>query len=254
MMGNTMNKAKWIALAAVVLVAPVTGAQAQTAAFSWTGFYIGANAGYAMGDGSVADLFCDGVTPGNCPDGPGGPPGTYIATLDSGDFAGGGHVGGNYQFDGGFVLGVEADLGTGGSYESNFIFGENLGYTGPNPDATGQIDLGLTGSARLRAGMAMERFLPYVTAGVAFAAMEASIADTSNPAANRAAEGNFLGYTVGGGADYAVTDNLIIGAEYRFSDYGALNLGLTQDVPFDAWAHRAELQTHDLRVKASFKF
>src|SRR5215831_16810122 len=72
--------------------------------FSWTGFYIGANAGYGWGSGSVdfagSDSTLDAIARGQIP-----------ASLagDPQGFVGGGQAGYNWQ-TGLLVLGLEADI------------------------------------------------------------------------------------------------------------------------------------------------
>ena len=59
-------------------------------AFSWTGLYLGVNAGYGFGSISKAGVYFN----------------------DKQSFVGGGQVGYNYQFAPNLVLGIEADLQT----------------------------------------------------------------------------------------------------------------------------------------------
>lgn len=236
---------KWVAMAALVSTTPALAADFEAAEpFSWTGLYVGAYAGYAWGDGMLDNTFCR-LNPVDCG-------GTYFVDPEVDGFIGGGLIGYNQQFDGGFVLGAEIDLGIGPSGDGEF---EGSGFVGPNPDFTGEIDVGLSGSARLRAGFAIDRFMPFITGGVAFATYDA---DMQGPDVNdddtRSGDGSLVGWTVGGGLNYAVTDNIILGAEYRYTDFGSDTVGLTSSADTDIWSHEVELQTHDIRATASFKF
>jgi outer membrane immunogenic protein len=233
----------------------------EAAPYSWSGLYIGTHAGYAWGRGDLTDSFCDGVTPGNCTeDDPesefSGLPGTWIAHTDSGSFVGGVHIGYNHQFSSGFVLGAESDLDFGRVFKGPFFFGENFGYTDPTGSGTaGEIKLGLSGSARVRAGIAVDRWLPFVTGGVAFAKYEATITRPDDDEYPRSGDGNLVGWTLGGGVNYALTDHVILGAEYRFTNFGSDSVGLTNPAnDTDVWAHTVDLKTHDIRLSASFKF
>ena len=262
-----MNIMKWLAVLALASTTPALAADnEQTAPFSWTGLYAGIDVGYGFGgEGQLADAFCDGVTPGRCVEEeighPNfGDPGTFVATTSMADFVGGGHLGFNQQFDGGFVLGGEMDLGMGGTSEGHFTHGGNfpdypLFPHDPNPNAIGEINLCPTGSARVRAGFAMDRLLPYVTGGLAYARYEATYSNSTDPNAPRFGKGSFIGWTVGAGLDYALTDSFIIGTEYRFTDYGKDTLYLENPaLDADQWAFNSSLTTHDIRVKASLKF
>src|SRR5918998_905588 len=72
--------------------------------FTWTGFYVGVNAGYGWQDNNDNSVFVPAGTI------PGAGAGTIVYGDDNGDgFVGGGQIGYNYQI-GSFVLGLEADL------------------------------------------------------------------------------------------------------------------------------------------------
>jgi outer membrane immunogenic protein len=99
-------------------------------------------------------------------DGAGSPAGVpYISSsLDPKGAFGGGYVGYNYQFSGGFVVGAEADINASAAKSDHNAF-----PAGPfGPGFSGEGDLKWFGSARLRVGYAFDRFLPFVTGGVAF--------------------------------------------------------------------------------------
>src|SRR3954470_9887475 len=91
--------------------------------FTWTGFYVGANAGWGfsdnntdnsallVGNGLVVPAFPTGaLTPLNFTDGTTALLGTNTGRTDA--FVGGGQIGYNYQFTPGtgFVIGAEADI------------------------------------------------------------------------------------------------------------------------------------------------
>ena len=124
------------ALSADLGRAPAAVAKAPTVVpapvFSWTGFYIGGNAGYGWGSGTDALDLAD-VNP-------------------SGWFAGG-QAGFNYQFANNVVAGIEADL-QGGDISAS----------------TGGLSssLDMLGTVRGRLGYAFGRVLPYVTGGLAY--------------------------------------------------------------------------------------
>lgn len=90
----------------------------------------------------------------------------------------GGQVGVNVQFNN-FVLGAEGD----GSWVD---WGAN----------------NAVGTARLRGGLAFDRFLAYGTGGVAFR------------------DFNNVGWVAGAGLEYAVVDNWTVGVEYLHYDFG----------------------------------
>jgi len=138
---------------APAMVAPVVPV------FTWTGFYVGVNAGYGWGNDDNRGFGL--VNRGN----------------DDGGFVGGAQLGYNYQM-GMFVLGAEADLQY-ADLGSNFVV-NGVRYGSDND---------WFGTARVRAGFAFDRFMVYATGGVAYG--------DSN-----------VGWTAGGGVEYAFTDNL----------------------------------------------
>ena len=73
----------------------------------------------------------------------------------------------------------------------------------------------------------MGRTLAYVTGGLAVS-IEATVGDIDfgpgpafNPTALATGSRTHFGWTVGGGMDFAATNNLIVGLEYLFVDLGS---------------------------------
>ena len=154
--------------------------------FTWTGFYVGVNAGYGWGN---IDSTTFGVLPTlNDPEG----------------FVGGGQIGYNYQL-GQVVLGVEADF-QGSDLRASVRDG--FGNSASN-------DLNYFGTVRGRVGFAFDRFLPYVTAGLAYANVETRF---STPFATASSDNVQYGYAVGAGLEYAFTNNLTAKLEYLYVD------------------------------------
>src|SRR3712207_5390474 len=137
--------------------APPAPIVAAAPIFTWTGFYVGVNAGYGWSndDFDAVDLADDD---------------------NDGGFVGGAQVGYNYQI-GSFVVGLEGDI----QYAD---FGREFTYLGNDFESSDWF-----GTVRARAGVAFDRALVYATGGFAFA-------DDAN------------GWTVGGGVEYAFTNNL----------------------------------------------
>ncbi|MGF0539200.1 outer membrane protein [Agrobacterium sp. ES01] len=131
-----------------------------------------------------------------------------VAGSGSGDFDGGrfgGFVGYNWDTGSNLIVGLEG----------------NLDYDW-NKDSVGGADFetGLNGGVRGRVGYAMDRALLFGAAG--WTATDAKL-DTG------AGESNEMmnGWTVGGGVDYAFTDNMFGRVEYRYNDYGDKDIGGT---------------------------
>jgi outer membrane immunogenic protein len=166
--------------------------------FSWTGFYIGATAGYAWGD----SRFNDGET-------------SNPFDIDGGVF--GGTIGYNLQFHRNWVAGIEADISNGPS--GSFGPG-NLGQ----PNGTGwgcgsgpcTTDVDWFGTLRGRLGFSADRLLVYATGGMAYGNINSRIENTTN----FRADDTTVGWTVGGGVEYAFAPSWSFKVEYLHVDLG----------------------------------
>jgi outer membrane immunogenic protein len=219
------------------------GAGGSQDASDWSGIYTGVYAGHASLDGLDDNSFCRlNAVFGEC----GG--GTYGVPVDGGALTIGGLIGYNHQFSSGLVFGFEGDIGLGGKAEGTFV--SSVG--GPS-DQTAEVDLGLNGSARLRAGYAVNNWLPFVTAGVAYAQYDVT---TSSPniEENRFGDGNLLGWTAGGGLNYAITNNVILGVEYRYTYYGSDTHLYYADTDGDLWSQDLDLTQHEVRASLAYAF
>jgi outer membrane immunogenic protein len=184
-------------------------ASAPVPAFSWTGFYAGVNGGYGL------DHFA------------------FIYTYDTGGFEKstsgitsrgavlGGQIGYNYQlsnlpFIGHAVVGVELDS-------------DWADISGATNVATplGPLSFGARfenfGTLRERLGYDFDRLLLYVTGGLTYATSEASY--SANGVSGSVTTTRFGVFprigVAGAGAEYALTNNLTVRAEYLYDFSGA---------------------------------
>jgi outer membrane immunogenic protein len=139
-------------------------------------------------------------------------------------FLGGALLGYNIQSDS-LVFGIEADIG----------FGDVDGKDFNNADLS--YELQTNGHLRGRLGMDMDMFMPFIAAGLAIGRFEAT---DQNPVSDRR---TMIGFTVGGGVDVAVGENLMIRAEYLYDDYGSKNFDVWTgvDIGFDTHTIRGAL-------------
>ena len=223
---------------------------AVPAAFSWTGFYIGANVGGAWSPNDASSVFGP-LFPGFIVL----PPNAAIPTVFPGQLAslagtgntsgviGGGQIGYNWQVNQ-FVLGVEADaVGSGlkgSSASATRTFGPPLIIATVNQTVTvdfGRIDW--MASFRGRAGFAVNQALFYVTGGAAVAEIGGSRTTVVNSANIAIPAGTFSatnggsttrwGWTAGAGIEWAFNQNWSIAGEYRYTDFG--NRGTAFTIP-----------------------
>ena len=192
--------------------------------FTWTGIYVGGQIGYGWGSGNLNYTFADPFDNAFGTTGLGGSPSGVI---------GGAHVGYNYQVNQ-FVFGLEGTVdGTSVSNTDQAVF--PIAFGGSTLSAHTSSDI--PGSIRGRAGIAWERALIYATGGVAFGGFNTKYSLLGNAngfigeSAPGAADGPLFfgsnsfsntrgGWTVGGGIDYAVTNNWSLFAEYRYTNFG----------------------------------
>ncbi|HUI21131.1 MAG TPA: outer membrane protein [Methylocella sp.] len=158
--------------------------------FTWTGIYLGGQIGYGWG-GDTLTVYPWGFGTNYMPNG----------------VVGGAHVGYNFQMNQ-VVAGLEGDV-EGTSINQNFSPGGVLYDT----------QIPVQGSIRGRLGIAFDRVLLYATGGAEFAGFNTSysgLGPYDQSSQSRA------GWTVGGGIEYAVTNNWSVRAEYRYADFGHL--------------------------------
>lgn len=188
--------------------------------YNWTGAYVGLQAGYSWGTDSTRELLSAGRV--------------FINEFEyhPESAIGGGHVGFNYQI-GSFVFGVEGDIEA---------MNARSGFQDPplvrspfDPGGLVRVQQDWQASVRARLGYAFDRFMIYGTGGAAFTQFDYAY---FNPLAGFGEGGSFskTGWTAGGGVNYALTNNLILGADYRYTDYGKFDyvarsafLGLTAE-------------------------
>lgn len=194
------------------------------AAHDWSGFYIGANAGAAWSNGDVKSNYLN-VDPRPSPD-PQRVARILEGTVDGETaFTGGGIVGFNYQIDR-IVLGVEADfnyLGFGDSVNKTYITPDIGQIVIPDEYSHLEWSADWYGTIRARLGYAIDNFMIYGTGGVAYGDVQASgnMAIGEKTYLKGSADGVQWGWTVGGGAEYALNDHLSVGAEYLYVDLGS---------------------------------
>lgn len=196
---------------------PSAAVYSPASAFNWSGFYVGANAGYGWAEMS---------------DNLGGPVQRLQGALGA---LGGVQVGYNYDF-GGFVLGVEGDLQVSG-----------MKYTETLAGVTGTFSVDQFGTLRARAGLAADRFLPYVTGGLAVANGHINI---NGAGANYDESKVSVGWTVGAGVEFAATDNITLKAEYLYADFGKANY----TGPVGAIPAEVSTKASIVRTGVNFKF
>jgi outer membrane immunogenic protein len=197
--------------------------------FNWTGFYVGADAGYLW---SRARVSYPGFAQYSDPD-----PDAVIA---------GGHFGYRHQLPSNLVLGIEGDIW--GAFD-----GEDDAIVQVQNFNRAVLDLRAGASVRASVGLAVDRWLGYVTGGGAYISLKGcESASSGGPCFGFSdfKDGRW-GWTAGGGVAYAFAPNLIGRIEYLFADYGAADYST---VGVFAGLTRVDLKTHTVRVGVSWTF
>ena len=144
--------------------------------YTWSGFYLGVNGGGGWGDSSSSGRFGGLV---------------------------GGTVGFNYQVSQA-VFGFEGDIDW-----------SDLSRNGSCAPVSCESRNDWLSTVRGRVGYAVDRFMPYVTGGVAFGDVKTSVAGFGESNATK------TGWTVGGGLEAAIIGPWTAKVEYLYVDLGS---------------------------------
>ena len=194
---------------------PATPIETPVSVYNWSGFYAGANIGgeFLRDTGSNAG---------------------FRRKMNSGSLFGGVQAGYNFQ-NGPLVYGVEADIGYGHPSKTK-AFGTNAM----------KIEEGVSGTVRGRVGYAVDRALVYGTGGLAWANFDTTV---TNGFVTEKNDKTRLGYAVGGGVEYAVTNNVSVKGEYLYENFGKMNKNFAS-----VGRTGNDLSDHIVRVGMNYKF
>lgn len=206
--------------------------------FTWTGLYVGGQVGYEWGTSDPNAVFVATGAPVF---------GAVIPFYNDEGVVGGAHVGYNYQINQ-FVLGLEGDV-EGSSYS-----GSGTGYFPPGKVFTDTTRIPIDGSIRGRVGIVWDRVLVYGTGGVAFASIRNTLTPANIATAFDAADTGRVGWTAGGGVEYAIDPNWSVRIEYRYTDYGTYDFVLVNNSGFGGDTVALRELERDNRVEAGFSY
>lgn len=216
------------ASAADLAARPYTKAPIAPPVFTWTGFYVGVNAGIG-GDKTDYGFGIAGFPLGS-------------ANLTSFGAFGGGQIGYNWQFAGNWVAGVEADIQASGlkSELNTSVLGTSF--------STG-TEMNYFGTVRGRIGYAFDRVLVYGTGGYAYGSEDTRLTATPGFAFSRSAD--LSGWTAGGGVEYAMTSNLSLKTEYLYLAFDRNNVFSGVGIPFTI---DNKVTAHTMKIGLNYAF
>ena len=220
-------------------------------AFSWTGTYVGANVGGVWGKFDVNPTTTDNLT------GVVGAPG--VMSINNSSVIGGLQAGYNWQISQ-WVLGLEQDYQlTGLKQTATFAAPAGLFLAGDSM----AVKTDYLAATRVKLGMAWDRALIYAAGG-----LETGEFDVSSTYVSRGPGGSpaigftdanklHFGFNLGAGIDYAVTNNVFIGVEYRYLDLGkeTYNLGAftPAGAPAQTVSNTVSLTASEVTARLNFK-
>ncbi|WP_455475678.1 outer membrane protein [Bartonella sp. B17] len=239
-----------------VIVAPV---------ISWTGFYLGGQIGKFSNKIALSYLRENNIGRGNLIE--------KMNTPKLSGYIGGVYAGSNVDINNGFIIGVDTDIMWFGKSDRRKIscpeakqrrrsLKEELEEAAKYRSFDESIKPGSLqhtlkekwfGATRVRVGFSTDRIMPYAAGGITYTQLR-SICEPIAKISKKVDSSDFLhnekkmmvGYTLGGGVDFAMTNNIILRAEYRYSNFGKKR-----------FAHdKIEIgyKINDFRVGVAYKF
>jgi outer membrane immunogenic protein len=166
---------------------------------------------------------------------------------------GGAHIGYQVQINQ-WILGIEGSV-DGTTLTKTVTFGSGDGTV-----VSAQTNADVQGSIRGKLGFAWDRFMIYGTGGVAFGGFRTNINVANSGTTTRVpffasldVSTTRVGWTAGGGAQYAITPNWWVFAEYRFSDFGTIREGAFPNLPVGAFFNGSR-RVQENQVQAGFSY
>jgi outer membrane immunogenic protein len=199
----------------------------------WTGLYVGLNGGYAGSRDVTHEVSATPYDGLNL---------EHFRSRTNG-FTGGGQIGYNYQL-GHLVVGVEADF--------NYLdFSRSV--TSPSAAVTESVSGSFVGTVRPRVGLAFGPALFYATGGLAYGSVDTTITGNTANTLNASNTDMRIGWSAGGGVEYALGRHWSLRAEYLHTDLGRADAsGMALDTNTYTW--RNHLSDDAVRLGINFRF
>jgi outer membrane immunogenic protein len=217
-----------------------SAASARTAGVSnnssnWSGPYVGVNVGYGWGSNDL--LTVSGPITIN-------PDGALV----------GGQLGYDWNIGQQFVVGLAGDVSWAGMSDSKNCALAGICFP---PDSSVKFDLNWLSTVRARAGVTAGNFLVYGTAGAAVAGTRVKLNGVlsfhNGPGINFSANQINLGWVVGAGAEFKVTNSISVGAEYLYIDFGKNDHPFYYFGDLDEYA-QSSLKANIIRTSVNYRF
>ena len=203
--------------------------------YDWTGFYVGAYIDGTWSKASAATV--DNVSGANSG-----------SNTDSSRWGGGVQLGFDYMLPSRIVLGVAADISSGGTRTTTVS-----DASGISANQTTVFD---SETIRGRIGYAADNILFYGTGGFAWSNdqfVRTQLTGTLNGATagtDEAVNKGLMGWTAGGGIAYAFAQNWNVFAEYRYTSFESSTISL----PFSQLTTTSTITVSTLELGVNYKF
>jgi outer membrane immunogenic protein len=207
---------------------PAYKAPALAPVFSWTGWYIGANAGFGSGQSTnpnISSNFCNLTACSPVTDGA-----FRFPDLSPRGFIGGGQIGYDWQASPNWLFGLVADFeGAHINASGDTTFG--FGTSTITESISNSLDFLATG--RMRLGLTAGNWLFYGSGGVAVGDVSSTVGLRSTSSGGNIFEFSgsnretLDGWAAGAGFNYALTRNWIAGVDYLHYDLGHTSVTAT---------------------------
>ncbi|MFT4120901.1 outer membrane protein [Bradyrhizobium sp.] len=253
--------------AADIAARPYTKAPVPAAAYDWSGFYVGVNAGYGWDDRSVSYVPNNAimVTGSTFPS----------STWNNSGALGGVQIGYNRQIGRQWVAGVETDINA-SDIKGSAVATSPVSFGAAFFAASQKVDW--FGTVRARLGwLPSDRFLVFATGGLAYGHVGEDISLTRPSGVNvrngvygfscspnetcfaGASSGVRAGWTAGAGFEYALLQNLTAKAEYLYVDLGGNSVIGTAfrgngGIPASYTANFSSLSFNIVRAGLNYRF
>jgi opacity protein-like surface antigen len=137
-------------------------------------------------------------------------------------------------------------------------FGDTLSISSKQKDSLSVLGL---------VGLPMSQFMPYITAGISNADIESSVTQSivGTPPLNLprtfSSSQRKTGYALGGGIKWMISESLIIGGEYLFTNYGSMKSDAAGYMPPGGGGNKypvtnlnTEIYSSDFKINLEYKF
>jgi outer membrane immunogenic protein len=258
-----MKKFVLASAAVVALALPATAADMPMKApvyapgFTWTGAYIGLNAGASWGDASVSSFMGAGGLFGI-------PANLALANAlgtgpfgDDAQFTGGAQIGYNWQFAPNWIVGLEGDFNWLG-HDSTLVQ-SGLSTLGALT-ITSTLSADWLATIRGRLGFTFDRAMIYATGGVAFSdlGLSQTFALPASAAFGTGSSNDIqTGFALGAGAEWAFAPSWSAKAEYLYTRFEGVTSNLivnpgAQNQPYTG--STSDVEFHQVRLGVNYRF